>query len=35
MLMKIFRPKREKPEEKTTIHNGELRHLQATSSPNI
>jgi hypothetical protein len=31
---KIFKPKREQPEEKR-IHNGELRHLQATSSPNI
>jgi hypothetical protein len=34
MLREIFRPKREKLEEKR-IHNGELRHLQATSSPNI
>jgi len=34
VLKEIFRPKREKLEEKR-IHNGELRHLQVTSSPNI
>jgi hypothetical protein len=34
VFREIFRPKREKLEGKR-IHKGELRHLQAVSSPNI